>query len=76
MAKESKKQKIERWVREDFNPKAFIKESDPRVGKLYAVATMDGKSPTYWTRFLSLSTLEEVVRMLCQYDNFSKIKNA
>lgn len=29
---------------------------------------------TYWTDFLPLNTLEEVVRMLMNYDSFIKIK--
>lgn len=75
-AKESKKERIERWIKEEFNPKAFLMESDPRCGHLFAVTTMDGCSPINWTRFLPLNTLEEVVRMLVRYNSFIKIKNA
>lgn len=76
----SKKQKqigtIDYWVKQ-FNPKAYIEQSDPRAGSRYAVATKDEEErPTYWTQFLPLDTLEEVVRMLLNYNSFIKIKEA
>jgi len=68
--------RIDGWVKQ-FNPKAYIERSDPRVGDRYAVATMDEEGrPTYWTQFLSRGTLEEVVRMLLNYNSFIKIKEA
>ena len=67
----------ERWVKENFNPKAYIEKSDPRCGRRYAVATKDEEGrPTYWTEFMPIDTLHEVVRMLMRYNIFIKIKEA
>ena len=72
-----KLEQTERWVKERFNPKAYIERSDPRCGRRYAVATKDKEGrPTFWTDFMPIETLNEVVRMLMQYDVFIKIKEA
>ena len=68
--------RIDGWVKQ-FNPKAEIEAADVRCGNRYAVVTKDkDERPTYWTQFLPLDTLEEVVRMLLNYNSFIKIKEA
>lgn len=70
----TKLQMVDMWVK-TFNPKAEIERADARMGRKYAVVTKDEDNrPTYWTDFLPLNTLEEVVRMLMNYDSFIKIK--
>lgn len=72
-----KVEQTERWVKENFNQKAYIEQSDPRCGRRYAVATKDDEGrPTYWTDFMPIDMLNEVVRMLMQYNIFIKIKEA
>lgn len=72
-----KVEQTDRWVKENFNPKAYIEPSDARCGRRYAVATMDEEGrPTFWTDFMPIDTLNEVVRMLMQYNSFIKIKQA
>lgn len=67
----------DRWVKENFNSKAYIERSDPRCGRRYAVATKDEDGrPTYWTDFLPIDMLNEVVMMLINYNSFIKIKEA
>lgn len=75
MAKKSKIEQINYWLRENFNPKAKVEESDPCIGRRYAVMTEDeGGRPTYWTNWLPLDTLYEVVLALVRYNIFAKIK--
>lgn len=70
----TKLQRVDMWVKQ-FNPKAQVERADARMGRKYAVCTRDEDNrPTYWTDFLPLNTLEEVVRMLMNYDSFIKIK--
>ena len=72
-----KVEQTDRWVKENFNQKAYIERRDPRCGRKYAVATKDEKGrPTYWTEFLPIDTSNEVVRMLMRYNIFIKIKEA
>ena len=72
-----KVEQTDRWVKENFNQKAYIEQSDPRCGRRYAVVTKDEEGrPTYWTDFLPIDTLNEVVRMLMRYNIFIKIKEA
>ena len=64
------------WVK-TFNQKATVEKADPRCGRRFAVVTKDEEErPTYWTEFLPIDTLQEVVRMLMQYNSFIKIKEA
>lgn len=71
-----KLQVIDMWVKK-FNPKAYLEPADARYGRKYAVATKDAEGhPTYWTDFLTIDTLQEVVRMLMNYNSFIKIKEA
>ena len=75
MAKKSKIEQINYWLRENFNPKAKVEESDPLIGRRYAVMTQDEEGrPTYWTNWLPLDTLYEVVFALIRYNIFAKIK--
>lgn len=70
-------EQTERWVKENFNQKAYIERSDLRYGRRYAVATKnDEGGPTYWTDFMPIDMLNEVVRMLMRYNIFIKIKEA
>ena len=72
-----KVEQTERWVKENFNQKAYIERGDPRCGRRYAVATKDEEGrPTYWTDFMPIDMLHEVVRMLMRYNIFIKIKEA
>lgn len=69
-------QQTEHWVK-TFNPKAYVEQADPRCGRRFAVATKDEEGrPTYWTEFLPIKTLYEVVFALLRYDIFIKIKEA
>lgn len=76
MKRKTKKQLLESWVK-DFNPKASIEQGDDRIGRRYAVVTRDDENrPTYWTDFLPINTLYEVVRALMHYKSFIEIKEA
>ena len=67
---------IDGWVKM-FNKKATVEQADPRCGRRFAVVTKDEEGrPTYWTDFLPIDTLQEVVRMLINYNSFIKIKEA
>lgn len=64
------------WIK-TFNPKAQIEQADARMGCKYAVMTKNNEGCThYWTDFLPIDTLMEVVRMLLNYNSFIKIKEA
>ena len=64
------------WVK-TLNQKASIEQGDDRIGRRYAVVTRDdGNRPTYWTDFLPINTLYEVVRALMHYKSFIEIKEA
>ena len=68
---------IDYWLKNSFNPKAGIEQADIRCGRKFAVVTKDKEGrPTYWTDFLPIDTLQEVVRMLMNYNSFIKIKEA
>lgn len=70
-------QQTEHWVKNNFNSKAYVEQADPRYGCRFAVATKDEEGrPTYWTEFLSIKTLYEVVFALLRYNIFIKIKEA
>ena len=77
MTTKKKIETIETWLKEDFNQNAYVEESDPRIGRKYAVATPAKTcGANYWTDWLSIDTLMEVVRMLRNYNSFIKIKEA
>ena len=77
MATKKKIQIVEYWLKNNFNSKAYVEQADPRCGRRFAVATKDEEGrPTYWTDFLPINTLYEVVFALLRYDIFIKIKEA
>lgn len=77
MATKKKIQTIEYWLQNNFNSKAHVEQADPRCGTRFAVVTRDDEErPTFWTEFLTIDTLYEVVFALLRYNIFIKIKEA
>lgn len=76
MTHKQKENMLDIWVKEHFNPKAFIQRADVRCGCRYAVATKKDGCLHLWTPFLLISTLEEVLTHLINYNDFIKIKEA
>ena len=73
--KRSKEEQINYWLQEHFNPKAHVVKGEPRLGRRYNIETEDEEGrPTYWTNWVSLDTLHELVWALVRYNIFAKIK--